>query len=517
MPAAADEVVALRGRVADLEARLAAAQREVNARNVARLALERSEARGAALLAAQHDPTVVIDDHGTIQAASDSVERTFGWRAEDLVGQNVRVLMPEPHRSAHDGYLAHYRRTGETNILNRTREFEVAHKDGTPIPCELSVARAEIPGGEGPLFIGSFRDASERKRAEQTLRESERRFRALFDEAFHFVGLLRPDGTVLEVNQSACLVGGVAREDVLGRPFWETRWWSHSEAVQQEIRHAVRRAAQGEIVRSEVALHGRGHDLHEVDFSLKPVRDEHGQVVLLIPEGHDISALKAAQRAETALLRRLAAIGESAAVLAHEVKSPITAVNVALRAVADQLGEDHQAVLEDLVRRMRRLEELMRGTLSFARPLELHKVVVGVNELFADTLAHLRGQITGIESRVRAEPAEGLRLHADPRLLEEVLSNLICNAIESGAAHIMLSACRPGREEAALSVSDDGPGIAEELRSAVLKPFVTTKPDGTGLGLAICKKIVDEHGGSIAVDSGPLGGTRVVIRLAAEA
>jgi two-component system sensor histidine kinase/response regulator len=510
------DLVSLRRRVADLEAQLAAALREAGARRAVEAALERTEARSRALLESLLDPTVVIDDLGTIQAASDSVERVFLYAPQDLVGENIQLLMPEPHRSAHDSYLERYRRTGQTNILGRTREFEVQRKDGSRIICDLSVARAEMPGGQGALFVGSFRDVTERKRAEEAVRDSERRFRALFDRAFQFIGLLDPDGTLLEANQTACDAGGVTRQEVVGRPFWETRWWSHSKDMQQRIREAVHRAAAGEFVRFEISQRGRGHSILEVDFSLMPVKDEAGRVVLLIPEGRDMSELKAAQRAETAMLRALATIGESAAVLAHEIKNPITAVNVALRAVAGQLGEDHKAVLEDLVARMRHLEQLMRRTLSFAKPLELRRVECDAGKFLSDTIAHLRGQIVKMGAEVRAQvDGGGVRFIADPHLLEEVFSNLVVNAIEAkgGGVHVVLSAAASGRDGVLLSVEDDGPGIPESQRDSVFKPFVTTKPSGTGLGLAICKKIVEEHGGTIHVEEGSAGGARFVIRL----
>ena len=187
--------------------------------------LARSEALHRALLTNMLDPVVTIDNHGTIQTVSRSTEAVFGWAPEELVGQNVKVLMPEPYHSEHDGYLAHYRRTGETSVLGKTREFPVVRKDGEIIDVELSINRVDVPGQKRPLFIGSFRDVTERKRA---------------------------------------------------------------------------------------------------------------------------------QKAETSMLRALASIGESAAVLAHEIKNPITAVNLALRAVADKLGEDEQEVLRDLVARMKR-------------------------------------------------------------------------------------------------------------------------------------------------------------------
>lgn len=133
--------------------------------------LRGATARYRAILASTLDPVVTIDARGVIQAASDSVRRVFGWTPDDLVGQNVNILMPEPHRSSHDDYLAEYRRTGVTNILGRTREFQAARKDGTTFPIELAVSRVDLPDSEHPLFTGIIRDITERKKAEDELRQ----------------------------------------------------------------------------------------------------------------------------------------------------------------------------------------------------------------------------------------------------------------------------------------------------------------------------------------------------------
>lgn len=129
-----------------------------------------------AVLASTLDPVVTIDSFGTIRSASNSVEPVFGWRPEELVGRNVRVLMPEPHHSGHDRYLANYRNTLKTNILGRTRQFEGVRKDGTRFPIELSVSRAEMPDRTPDIFVGILKDVSERRAAE---REAERHRRQL--------------------------------------------------------------------------------------------------------------------------------------------------------------------------------------------------------------------------------------------------------------------------------------------------------------------------------------------------
>ncbi|MBI5362944.1 MAG: PAS domain S-box protein [Planctomycetes bacterium] len=478
--------------------------------------LNASEARLRAVVDAMLDPMVSIDAMGTILATNPAIERVFGYAQAELVGKNVKVLMPEPHRSMHDEYLANYRRTGKTWILGRTRDFEVVRKDGSRIVCALSVSRAEFASGSGPVFTGTFRDVTEKRRAEHQLRESELRFHALFDNSFEYLGLLAVDGRVIEANQTALDAAGLAREEVVGKLFWETRWWSHSKELQDRLREAVHAAARGEFVRFEATHPTHDGGVAEMDFSLKPVRDALGEIAMLLPEGRNISEIKRAQRSETAMLRALAMVGESAALLAHEIKNPITAVNLALRAVADQLGEDHKEVLEDLVTRMQRLEQMMRRTLSFAKPLELKRTKVVPQRLLEDGLAHLRTQTAKAGAEVRLEVAAGIPdLWLDPQLLEEVVANLITNAIEAhlGHARIQLTLARSGEREVLLSIEDDGPGIPESIRATLFKPFVTTKKKGNGFGLAICKKIVEEHGGTIQVGASSLGGARFEIRL----
>ncbi len=134
------------------------------------------------MLAAALDPIITIDPFGTIRSASNSVERVFGWRPEELIGRNVRMLMPEPHTSQHDDYLDRYRRSGKTNILGRTREFEAVRRDGARFPIELSVSRADVPGQGQPVFIGIIHDISERIALEKELTRHRAHLEQLVEE-----------------------------------------------------------------------------------------------------------------------------------------------------------------------------------------------------------------------------------------------------------------------------------------------------------------------------------------------
>jgi two-component system sensor kinase FixL len=137
------------------------------ARQQVRDALATSEARLRALLEAAVDGIISIDERSLIQTINPAAERLFGYAAQEVIGQNVKVLMPLPYRGEHDGYLAHYIATGEKKVIGIGREVVGQKKDGSTFPMDLSVAEARL--GEERLFVGIVRDITERKRAEEAL------------------------------------------------------------------------------------------------------------------------------------------------------------------------------------------------------------------------------------------------------------------------------------------------------------------------------------------------------------
>ncbi|MDR9404628.1 MAG: PAS domain S-box protein, partial [Halothece sp. Uz-M2-17] len=130
------------------------------------------------------------------------------------------------------------------------------------------------------------------KQTKIALEFSENRFHGIFENTFQFIGLLSPDGVLLEANQTALNAAGIQREDAVGRPFWETPWWQISAETQAQLRNAINRAAQGEFIRYEVEIWGANQTVIPIDFSLRPIQDDQGYVILLIPEGRDLTEAK---------------------------------------------------------------------------------------------------------------------------------------------------------------------------------------------------------------------------------
>ncbi|MBD2679210.1 MULTISPECIES: PAS domain-containing protein [Nostoc] len=167
--------------------------------------------------------------------------------------------------------------------------FEVELLKQLTVQLAIAIQQAELYNNLQTLNAELEAKVQERTAA---LQESDRRFRAIFNNTFQFTGLLTPDGILLEANQTALSFGGLKLEDVVNRPFWETHWWTISPQTQEQLKQAIARAAQGEFIRYEVDVIGANNRVATIDFSLRPLQNEIGQVVLLIPEGRDITQRK---------------------------------------------------------------------------------------------------------------------------------------------------------------------------------------------------------------------------------
>ncbi len=392
----------------------------------------------------------------------------------------------------------------------------------------------------------------QRKRTEQALRESEFKFHGIFNQTFQFVGLLSPDGTLLEANQTALAFIGCKLSDVVGLPFWETPWWDVSPDVQNRLKEAIAEAAKGNFVRYETEHRRSDGFVSTFDFSLKPVFDETGQVVLIIPEGRDITARKQAQeelrrardeleirvqertqelartneelRAEIAERQslqeqliensRLAAIGTTAAKIAHEIANPLNGMSLTVQRLERQLAshasgldEPIQTTLRRLRDEIRRLNGLLDDFRSLSRREQYHFQPTALAVITAEILA-LEAENCAAKG-VRVEqlfPPDLPLVRADRDKLKQALWNLCKNAVEAmpPGGTLTLHAHSSGAD-VILEIADTGPGIP--LGVDVFEPFTTTKHSGSGLGLVVVRQVVAAHGGSITYSSEPGKGT----------
>ncbi len=317
-------------RIAVLE--LLAAQAAISLENAAlylersraELALRESEEKYRSIFEDSGTPLVFIDEDKTVSICNTAFEKLSGYSRSEV--ENIKKWTDLVARKEDLARMAEYHRLRRINpqAAPQTYEFELVNREG-----KLKDVVATVTMMRGTKkSLAALLDITERKRAVEALQRSERKFRAIFDSSFQFIGLLNVEGVLLQVNETALEFAGVKESTVVGLPFWETPWVKHSPALQEKMRSAVAEAATGRLVRFEADHLAADGSLHYVDFSLKPVKDEAGNVVLLIPEGRDITERKLAEEEQA---RLVTAIEQSAeAVFISDIGFVIRYANPAL-------------------------------------------------------------------------------------------------------------------------------------------------------------------------------------------
>lgn len=258
--------------------------RDVTEHRRADAALRASEERYRTLVELSPDGIAVHRD-GRIVFANHAAAALVGADgASDLVGLPVMQFVAAEER---DAVRDRQRRMVQTGTHAPPAEERFVRLDGTTVPVEVRAAPIDFEGAGAIQVV--VRDVSERHAAQTALRESERKFRAVFDQSLQLLGVIALDGTLEDVNSTALGMIGAEREAVVGQPFWETPWWTYSGAVQDHLREALATAAQGEVVRFEVMHYDVEGRERTVDATIAPVRDEVGQVVRLLALGHDVT------------------------------------------------------------------------------------------------------------------------------------------------------------------------------------------------------------------------------------
>jgi PAS domain S-box-containing protein len=229
-----------------------------------------------------------VDRDGIVVWANRAELEMLGYESDEYIGQALHDF----HVDRVAVRCAFQELLDDRPVIGH--ESQMIRKDGSI--CDVSIdSNALFKDGKFIHARCFTRDISEQKQAEADLRQNERKFRAIFDGAFGFVGLLTVDGIVLEANQTATLSMGSAT-DIIGQPFIDTVWWNHSPALQLKLQDAIDRARLGERVRFE-SNHNLADGSHIiVDFSISPIFDETGKVVMLIPEGRDITEFKTGEQ-----------------------------------------------------------------------------------------------------------------------------------------------------------------------------------------------------------------------------
>ena len=251
----------------------------------------------AAVVDASSDAIVSKTLTGTITSWNASAARIFGYAAEEIIGQNIRVLIPEERQAEEDEILARLRR-GE--LIEHYETVRIA-KDGRPIDVSLSISPVRDRTGRIVGASKIARDITTRRQAEEALAAANAKFESVFNQSRIFAAILDTNGAVRDINALALEASGYTRDDMVGRPYWETPWWGDSEHARARVRRAVERASSGESSAETLPYVMADGTERLIEFRMHPIVDDAGVTRFLHPTGIDITERVAAEAALKAL------------------------------------------------------------------------------------------------------------------------------------------------------------------------------------------------------------------------
>jgi PAS domain S-box-containing protein len=436
---------------------------------------------------------------------------------EQIVGNSIAGLI---HPDYHEIIRERMEKAGRGEA-SPPAEIKFIRLDGTELYGELASAPLLYQGR--PALQAVVRDLTRRKQAEQTLRESEKRFRLIFNQQFQFMAILSPEGVLLDVNELPLRAVGVTREQVLGRLFWETPWWDGLPEMQAGWPGRLAEAARSDGPVFSVDSYRAADGARVAEASVTAVRDSDGRVEFFIVQASDITERKRAEEERERLLREAQEANrlkdEFLATVSHELRTPLTAILgwAHLLRGGGLGGEAAVKALETIERNARSQSQLIDDLLDVSRIVtgKLRLEIMPVDpHTFIDA---------AVESVRPAAEAKGVRLEkvtdtgaetvmGDPARLQQVVWNLLMNAVKftprGGRVQIRLERVNSQVE---IAVADTGAGIDPEFLPHVFERFrqadqkTTRQHGGLGLGLAIVRHLVELHGGSVRADSGGEG------------
>ena len=477
------------------------------------------------------DGVILIDSRGVVLMFNPACEQLFGYSASEVLGNNVRMLMPEPFQAEHDGYLGNYLRTGERKIIGIGRKVVGKRRNGTTFPMELSVGEAHQDGASN--FVGIIRDLTERERAEKALREGAARLKAVVDTAVDGVILIDALGRVLMFNPACERLFGYPESEVLGQnvkilmppPFKA----EHDGYLGNYLRTGDPKIIG---IGREVSGLRKDGSTFPMDLSVGEAKQE-GEVVF-VGIIHDLTERK---RTEEQLVQaqKMETVGQLSGGIAHDFNNLLTVIIGNADTLSDKLRSrpDLRQLCDSIVNAGDRGAELTRRLLAFSRRQTLRPAVIDCNRLIESMKVLLRRALReDIEIATRLD-TDAISAFADPAQLESAILNLALNARDAmpggGLLRIATSSIsldqhyRDNHPEVAvgdyvlITVTDDGEGMSPEVCERAFEPFFTTKEvgKGSGLGLSMVYGFIKQSNGHVAIYSEIGLGTTVRLYLPA--
>ncbi len=459
------------------------------------------------------------DCNSVYLSCNSSFARELGVEPGDVFGKTDYDLFPPA--------LARKRQEDDEKVMAAgaaVERDEQRERDG----AWISKALVPLKDDNGRVYglLGVLTDITFRKRAEEQLKESEERFRNIFEQAAVGICHLSLSGTLIRINKRFCDILGYEQEELLG--------WSLEQTFHPDDRAAEQLQAERLLAREidnysiEIRQLRKDDSVVWVNLTKSLVCGPKGEPKYLAGIIEDVTTKREAEdlRRERDLVQAASrAKSQFLANMGHEIRTPLNAVmGLSRLALKTELDAKQRGYLEKIGSSSRTLLNIINDILDFSKieagKVELEKTELNLHEVLANIsdMHHSKAQEKGIEFRVRLAPDLPKKLVGDPLRLTQVLNNLIANAVkftEKGEVVVAIKPVRRDEEEVAVQfcVLDTGIGIAAEQMEKIFTPFTqadsstTRRYGGTGLGLSISRQLVELMGGELQVESLPGSGS----------
>jgi PAS domain S-box-containing protein len=482
-------------------------------------ALRNSEEKFRFLAEKMVDIVWTLDRDFQTTYVSPSIENVLGFTPEERKQQSLEeMITPESLQKIQEMFIEELQRDKLDNIdpdRSVTAEIEYYRKDGSTVWLENTVKAIRDPGGAIVGMHGVSRDITERKQAEEALRESESKFRSLFDLSPQAIALTEvKSGKLIDINDKFCELTKYSKEEVLGLN--TTKVGFYSKADRRKFLKELQ--LSGEVNGLEMDFKAKDNSVLNMLMFARIIQIAGVSFILTI--FHNMTEQK---RLETQLQQahKMEAIGTLAGGIAHDFNNIIGIILGNIELAVDDIPESNPAKynLEEIRTASLRAKEVVHQLLSFARKTNLEKKPINIVPIVKESLKLLRSSIpTSIEMHQDIKKDVDTIL-ADPTQTNQLLINLCTNAShampDGGMLSIALKNVTLGKDASAkhpdlspgryvnLKVSDTGYGISREEIGRIFEPYFTTKEvgKGTGMGLAVVHGIVKGHNGLITVES----------------